>query len=525
MPAATRARIAWFPTRRAAWPDLILGGLLTLATLVVHDVGYMFSAPFWNDEAWVAISTALPLHQIASVSASTPVGWSLLLRLVFAGGEERLRLIPLLFSAATVAAAYLFVRSLPWPRLAVARMTAVLAGLAALLTPSALARDDLKQYTADAFVALVVWWLVGRVETDGSRRRLITLGVVAVVGFLFSAVGVFLGAAAFGILLIVALVRRRWADLRSIAVVGAASGVLLGLVFLLLYRPGIPPGLNNYWAGFYLPISNGWGASWSYLTLHAELMAGYLGAGPLWIALVLVLAGVITLFRLRRPAVAGLVPALLAEMILLGAIKQYPLFDMRTSHFLTVVLAVTAAIGVGGICTLLSRVHLSAAAVAAVLAAVLFVTGSGVRAGIRSHPIPDEDPRSPTRYIAAHRGPDDIVVISMLSSWGFAYYWTTAPGGGGSPATEHVTANLQQFVTVFPDEPHILVATDRTPAAVDSVMTLAAAAAARIGPNARIWVMHVHVIPTERTAYDVAAFAHGYTAQSMLGGTLELLTR
>ncbi|MDQ2740017.1 MAG: hypothetical protein M3Y35_15655 [Actinomycetota bacterium] len=84
--------------------DMLLAGLLALATFLVHDVGYMFSHPFWTDEAWVAISTRLPLHQITQVTASTPIGWSALLRLVFFGGDERLRAVPLLFSALTVVA-------------------------------------------------------------------------------------------------------------------------------------------------------------------------------------------------------------------------------------------------------------------------------------------------------------------------------------------------------------------------------------------------------------------------------------
>jgi hypothetical protein len=54
----------------------------------------------------VAISTKFPLSQLHEVSASTPVGSSFLLRLVVVGGNERLRFVPLMFSALTVAAAY-----------------------------------------------------------------------------------------------------------------------------------------------------------------------------------------------------------------------------------------------------------------------------------------------------------------------------------------------------------------------------------------------------------------------------------
>jgi hypothetical protein len=512
-PGATQRLRAW-------WPDVLLAGLLSLAIFVVHNVGYMFSAPFWNDEAWVAISTKLPLRQIAHVSASTPVGWSLMLRLVLIGGDERLRIVPLVFSALTVITAYAYARSLPWPRLWLGRLAAVLAGVAALLVPSALVRDDLKQYTADAFVTLVILWLVSRLEAGWTRRRLVNLGVVVVAGFLFSAASAFVGAAAFGSVVLVALVGRRWRRLAESAVAGTATGVLLLLIFVVLYRPGIPAGLNNYWTGYYLPISEGWAAGWHYLFQRGHEMAAYLGMGPLVVALLLVVAGVVTLIRLGRTSVALIVPALLAEVIVLGTLKQYPLFDERTSHFLTTAFAVTAAIGVAGLCTLAARVHVGLVAVVAVVAVALFVINPQVHDAIRSQPIPAEDLRTPTRYIASHAQPRDIIVVGTLSSWGFAYYWDK-----GAPATEPVTANLQGFVTVFPDQPNILVATDRTPAAVDAVMDEAAAAAAKAGPTARIWVVHDHTQTAEAQAFAAAAQAHGLTSQTVIPRRLALLTQ
>ena len=55
---------------RRSWPDVLLASWLCMATLVVHDVGYMLSTPSWTDEAWVAISPKLPFSQLHEVSAS-----------------------------------------------------------------------------------------------------------------------------------------------------------------------------------------------------------------------------------------------------------------------------------------------------------------------------------------------------------------------------------------------------------------------------------------------------------------------
>jgi hypothetical protein len=500
--------------------DMLLAGFLALATFLVHDVGYMFSHPFWTDEAWVAISTRLPLHQITRVTASTPIGWSALLRLVFFGGGERLRAVPLLFSALTVVAAYAYARSLPWPRLLINRLASVMAGVAALMMPSSLARDDLKQYTADAFFALVVLWAVSRLEAKWTRPRLITLAGVVVVAFFFSAVAVFVGVAAFGSVVLISVLRRNWDQTRQAAAVGAGCGALLLTTFLLVYRPGIPPGLHLYWAASYLPVEKGWVASWHYLATNGSKMATYLGMGPVLIALLLLIIGVVTMVRMRRPAVAMVVPALLAEMVVLGALKQYPLFDMRTSHFLTVAFGVTIVIGVGGLCQLAARVHRRLPVLVTVVALGLFFANGQVRSGIRSHPIANEDPRTATQYIAAHWRPGDVIVVGMNTNWGFAYYWPT-----GTPTTQSVTSNLQRFITVFPDQPRILVTPDRTATAVNATIVEAAKVARSTGSTGRIWVIHDRVISSELKAFQRSARAEHLASTSIFGHRLEVLTR
>jgi hypothetical protein len=500
--------------------DVLLAFLLGAATFVVHDVPYMFSLPLWTDEAWVAISTKLPLTEVLKVTTSTPAGWTVLLRLVFAGGPERLRIVPLLFAAATVIVAYGYVRSLPWPSLLTSRLAAVLAGLAALLTPSALARDDLKQYTADAFVTIALLLLGARLESSWSRGRLAGLSILVVFGFLFSAVSAFVGAAVLGSFLLVALFRRDWARAREVALVGSAAGLLLGLIFLLLYKPGLSPGLNDYWAANYLPINKGWAPAWRFLLSGGRSIASFMGTGPLIVSVLLVIAGVVTLVRLQRVALAITVPALVLEMIVLGAAKQYPLFDLRTSHFLTTALVVTAAIGVGGLAALAARVNALLGLGVAVLTVVLFVADPGVRGSVRSHPVPSEDLRTPSRYVAAHQLPNDIIVVNMNSNWGFGYYWDK-----GTPEITPVKSNFNGFITVFPDQANLLVATDRSPAAIDAVMDGAGVAAAKAGPDARIWFIHQHTSAAEIQAYAHAAQAHGLSWHEVIPGSLALLTQ
>jgi hypothetical protein len=82
-------------------PVLVLG-LLVLAMLS-RRFGYLFSHSFFLDEGWVADSVRAPLQQLRLLTSSTPIGWTLLLRLVPpVGPPERLRLLPIAFAVAAV---------------------------------------------------------------------------------------------------------------------------------------------------------------------------------------------------------------------------------------------------------------------------------------------------------------------------------------------------------------------------------------------------------------------------------------
>lgn len=117
-------------------------------------------------------------------------------------------------------------------------------------------------------------------------------------------------------------------------------------------------------------------------------------------------------------------------MVIVYAAGKYPFLDVRTSTFLTTLTTVVAAIGVAGCCAAVRswlRGGLAGTGVAALLAAAAlagFVAQAVPFA--RGQPIPAESIRQQARYLAAHPGRDDPVVVAETASWGFAYYW---PGG------------------------------------------------------------------------------------------------
>jgi hypothetical protein len=476
--------------------------LLALGVLVVHDVGYLLRQPFWNDEAWVAVTTRFPLSQLAATTSSTPIGWSLLLRVVTVKGSQTARLAPLAFAGLAVAASYWLARGLGWQRRSSAMLAGTLAGISVLLVPAMLVRDDLKQYTADACMALLTLTLTSRLEREWSRRRLALLSVSIWAGLLLSEAVAFTGAAAFAGLFIVQLARRDWRKLAETAITGLATAVLMLYIYVAFYaRAATALGASSHWDGFYVPVGTGLHASVAWvIRLLGDLRTDF-GLGPAWLAVPLVLAGLVTAARLGRPATALAAAALLPEMLVLSALKFYPFGDLRTSTWLIVVIVVFAAIGVGGIAALLRHwLPAKAGWLAASLVAVAAVAGFCVAASpyVRGHPIPNEDVRDQATYVAEHASPSDVILVNMSSSWGFAYYWPY-----GQPARRITSVVRQGYLAYFPDQPRIVVAPNRDLAGVSTALRKALDRL-RPGSCARIWLIRSHVSTAEQAAWTVA---------------------
>jgi hypothetical protein len=490
-PARVQAALQWLIAEALA--ALLLG----LAVLLVHDVGYLLRQPFWTDEAWVAVSTRFPLSQLPATTSSTPIGWSALMRAFTVSGEQTSRLLPLAFAGAAVVIAYWFGRGIGWQRREVAVAAGLLAGAGVLLVPAMLVRDDLKQYTADAFFALLALALTSRLERAWSRPALVGLSVSVWGGMLFSDAVAFVGVAAFGALCLVQLCRRAWHRLAEAAVTAAFTVVAMIAVYEAFDARAVVPGLTSYWSRFYLPVHEGVHADLIFVTARFRAMGPYFGLGPVWLAIPLVLVGLVTIFLLGRPAVAVTIAALWPEMLAASALEKYPFLDLRTSTFLFAVTAAAAAVGVTGLCQVVRR-WLKGAISVVLAAAAVTAFAAAAHPYVRSHTIPNEDVRDQALYVAVHASRDDVILVNLSSNWGFAYYWPR-----DQPSRRPDSAVLQGYEAYFPDQPNIVVTRNRNTAGVEAALALALARA-RQHTCASIWLVRTHVLSGERRAWRVA---------------------
>ena len=501
--------------------DVLLAIVAGVMVIFVHDLNYLIHEPYWLDEAWVADSIRAPLSEVPRLASSTPLGWTLLLRLVPGHGLQRQRLVPLAFAALSVAIGYLLGRELRLTRFVAGLLTAA----AVLLSPAMLVRDDLKQYTAEACAALLIWLLVARLDNSWSRWWLITLAVVTSVGTLFAETAIFTGGAAFTCLFLVALCRRQWRRLAEVAVTGLGTLVIFGVIFITVLKPRIDPQLSGYWAPLYSPTSVTRAASFFWFQL-SQRVGPYIGfptgssaftqpatVAELAIPLILTVAGIVALAVMRRYALAAMLPVTLLVAMTASAARQYPFGDERTSTFwevmFPVLMAIAVAAAIHGAGQWLGRNGTGGArrwafpAIALVASAVLIAGyAHQVRPDIRMHPIPDDDSRSQIEYAEAHSRPGDVYLVDYGATYGFDYYAST-------PTTYFPVApgNAAGFEPQYLD-PHIILMTSRNAPDYATAMHRAIAVldSEPASQRGRIWIIREHVFPTETNAMN-AIFA------------------
>ncbi len=506
----------------AGWDrlDTAIVVVFTVAAVLVHPLGLVFGRSYWFDESWVAAVTRAPLSRLIGLGSPAPVGFIALLKTVPGSAPQRARLVPLVFTALTVAMAYVLTRLLRWSSRWTARIAAVAAAFAVMLAPFMLKRDDLKQYTCDAFCALLILTLAAAVDRTHRRAALVWLVVASVAVTPFSSTAAFVAIAAFAGLIASAALRRSTRDVVEIGIAGAVAGLLLGAYFASVVIPNVNSALTRYWMLHYLSgsVPHMVLVTWRRLSqLATEL------AIPAALFVALFALGVVVLARMREWAVAIAIPALWLEIALLSRLHKYPFLDERTSTFLLVCSLVVVVIGivalVDAVTRLLSHLHpwagrLAAVAVAATLVS-LYLVGASVHF-YEFEPTASENVRAETRYVGAHRRPTDVVLVDNAATYGFSFYW---PHGG--LAFRH-NDSAEGYVVRVLGIPSVYVPA-RNAAAVLASLREAVGLWRRAPAGSRLYIVRTHLTGSDVNGWHAAFQTLGLKPHAIAVGVEDLL--
>jgi 4-amino-4-deoxy-L-arabinose transferase-like glycosyltransferase len=228
---------------------LILAAVLVVA--VVFRLWDLSARNLWTDEAWVALAALAPTPREAlTLGRSTPPFYMLSLWglvQVFGGGEAVLRVLSLGFGVGVVALFGLAARRLVSP--GAARVGLVLVALSPALVYFS---KEVKQYSGDAFFAVLAVWLAERLREHPDRAApWLTLALAGPLALGFSHGAVFVLPA----VLVVLWLEMASPQRRRVLWLGAFWAVAAALFFVFFYRRQVDPELVAYWAGDYPDFS------------------------------------------------------------------------------------------------------------------------------------------------------------------------------------------------------------------------------------------------------------------------------
>jgi len=374
-----------------------------------------------NDEAWVGLATRVDgFAQARLAIAMTPVGWAALVKLASLGSSElALRLVPFAFGGLTMVVAWRAGR-----RFAGHELGGVLALAVVAFDPLGIAYARiLKQYTAEAFFALLAIDRAAAWAACPRRSALVTLALVLTLGTLFANAQLFLGPPICAALLVVAARRGDRRTLVDVAAMTAVVGIANAVVYRALLAPRLPAVTDAYWAAqVYLPPNPLAAARiiWERLgwTLRASLGAAGFPVGMVALALA-------SLRPRTRPT--GLVLALLlAELAVLSMLHVVAVSQPRILLFLTSALGAFAG---AAIAALVVRADGPAMRIVAGLAfALLVVDFARVHAWrTLAHATQLEDAGPLVREFERDAGPNDALLLHERSLFVYGFYQRATP--------------------------------------------------------------------------------------------------
>ena len=375
---------------------------------------------FWNDEAWVALSTRVAgFTQFWLSLSTTPILWAAALgplARIGVAAEVALRLLPLLFAVLTLWAAYR----------TGARQAGLLGGLLALAAigfdPASIQYAKLlKHYSAEAFFGLLAFDAAAAYTRGHRPRHLVRLCLALTLGVAFANTQLFVAPALFAALLGDA---RDWRRARTIALAGAAVALFDVGWFELLIAPHLTTALTEYWAEAYVPATVGRAMPFVLYALLSMLDPTW---GPFGLGLALTaLVGASAMVRELR--VIGVATGLLlAELAVLSARRLVPFEAPRVMLFALTILNVHLAVGLAlAVQSAWRRPRLRplAVGVLAIVAADLARGRDWTTLG-RAAQVEDLGPL--VRTVEDERRPDDGVLLYQRSVFVYAYYQTATP--------------------------------------------------------------------------------------------------
>ncbi len=241
-----------YNSKKLPWIIISLGVILRL-------VQYLFNRSLWLDESSLALNiidrSFLELLQPLSYNQGAPIGFLMLEKIavqIFNSSEYALRLFPFLSGIASMFLFYgvakRFIKSEAVP---------IALCLFAISEPLVYYSSEVKQYSSDVFIVLLILYFVTR--NIQSKRltasHIMAFGVLGATVIWFSHPSIFILAGIGVSLALFSFFRKEWARIGRLSIAYSFWALSLTLCYLASLRGlGNNKSLLNYWSGAFMPF-------------------------------------------------------------------------------------------------------------------------------------------------------------------------------------------------------------------------------------------------------------------------------
>jgi uncharacterized membrane protein len=405
-------------------PEKMVPAGLILLGLVLRLRQYLAGRSLWLDEAMLALNITARsfagLLQPLDYEQGAPLGFLLAEKLaitLLGNNEFSLRLLPLLAGCAALLLFALLLRQVVGKIGTLTALTLFAAG-----GPLIYYASEVKQYSCDVFIALLLLWLAARyMRLPQYNRDVVILGLVGALALWFSHPALFVLAGVGTTLFLHDARQKDIPRLKHIVAVIVVWGLSFGILYFVSLR-GLASDsfLLDYWAEYFMPMP-----PWADLTWFPETLKGVLdnpaGLGTFWVlAALLMLVGLLVLLR-RSWQFGALFGLTLAAALAASALGKYP-FAGRMILFLVPVFLALIGAGLQAVADWFRRPPWLGTGVAILLAALLLYQPLVSAAQNFASPKYYEHVRPTMAYLQTNRKPGDVLYVYSWAVPAFRYY-------------------------------------------------------------------------------------------------------
>ncbi|MEM7771070.1 MAG: glycosyltransferase family 39 protein [Cyanobacteria bacterium P01_A01_bin.37] len=400
--------------------------------IMLRKLQFSTGRSLWGDEAKIALNIVnrsyLDLTQVLDYNQVAPIGFLWVEKLstqIFGATDFALRVFPLVSAIAALFLVYHLAKRYLNP---VAVPVAI--ALFAFLSRQIYYSSEIKQYSSDAMIALLLVSVVYSTSTALTRRQVITFSVVGAIAVWMSHPSIFV-LASIALTQIVGQIIRTMRDHKPLHL-GSwfITYSIWATSFLAFYVLSLGENSGNdtlltSWANRRAFPATFPDLDWMFYSLKRFFRKPLDFPEPFFnmVAIAAYIAGMVSLCKRKAD---GVLPLFLPIMLTLAAayLYKYPFYS-RVVTFLVPFFVLMMAEGVSWLVNAKSRPGFTKTATSFVgfvfIGLLLYVPASQARAYL-TPPVTDEEVKPVLAYIQEHWQPNDLIYVFQKSQFQFEFY-------------------------------------------------------------------------------------------------------